>query len=87
MLINMSVIMEMVEKFSDLKYYDDYSDEECWGLYNPIILEDMGKNRLLSEDWSICERMFQMGVKMYADTDIRIGHLHTQALMFPKREE
>jgi hypothetical protein len=87
MLINMSVIMEMVEKFPDLKYYDDFNDEECWGFYNPLIIKHNGMNRLLSEDWSICERIYQMGIPFFADTDLRVGHLHMTALTFPKAKE
>lgn len=88
MLINMSIIMEMVSKFPELKYYDDYSDEEIWGLYNPMVIKDSeGKNRLLSEDYSFCERMSQIGVKLFADTDIRLGHMMMTVLTFPKAEE
>ena len=87
MLVSMAVIVEMVEKFPELKYYDDYSDEETWGLYNPIIIEHRGRSRLLSEDWAFCHRMSQIGVKLFADTDIRIGHLHMMALTFPKAKE
>ena len=88
MLVNMSVIMEMVSKFPELKYYDDYSDEECWGLYSDMIIEDgEGKNRFLSEDWAFCERMSQIGLKLYADTDIRLGHMIMTVLTFPKKAE
>lgn len=87
MLVNMSVIMELVEKNPDLKYYDDFADEECWALYNPIILKHKNRNRLLSEDWSFCQRISNIGGRLFADTDIRIGHLHMTALTFPKRKE
>ena len=87
MLIHATVIMEMVSKYPELKYEDDYSDKECWGLYNPIIIKDgEGKNRLLSEDWAFCERIFQMGATMFADTDLTIGHLHMVPLTFAKKE-
>ena len=87
MLVHMSVIMDLVEKNPDLKYYDDFNDEECWALYNPIIVEHKGMNRLLSEDWSFSKRITDIGCKIYADTDMRVGHLHTTALTFPKKEE
>ena len=83
-LVNMSIIMELVEKNPDLKYYDDYSDEECWGLYNPMIIEHKGRNRLLSEDWSFCQRISNIGSNLFADTDIRLGHLMMTPLVFPK---
>ena len=87
MLVHMSVIMELVGKYPELKYFDDYSDEEIWGLYNPMIIKHRDKNRLLSEDWSLCFRMSQIGVKLYANTDIRLGHLMMTALTFPRSEE
>jgi hypothetical protein len=87
MLINMSVIMEMVEKYSELKYYDDYSDEEIWGLYNLMIVKHKNKNRLLSEDWSFCRRMSDIGVNLYVDTNVRLGHMMMTPLVFPKAKE
>lgn len=87
MLVSISVIIEMISKYPELKYYDDYSDEECWALYNPILIEQKGKKRLLSEDWALCERMSQIGVKLFADTDVRMGHLMMTALTFPKSGE
>lgn len=87
MLVNMSVIMELVEKNPDLKYYDDYSDEEIWGLYNPMIVKHRNKKRLLSEDWSLCQRISNIGAKLYADTDIRLGHLMMTPLVFPKEKK
>lgn len=87
MLINMSVIMELVSKYPELKFFDDYSDEEVFGFYNPMIIEHRGKKRLLSEDWSLCQRMSDIGVNLYADTNLRLGHLMMTPLTFPRAKE
>jgi hypothetical protein len=81
-LVNMKVIKKLIEKYQDLKYYDDFSNKVIYGFYNPLIREFRGKKRLLSEDWSFCERIRESGFQIWADTDIIVGHLMTAPLFF-----
>lgn len=87
LLVNKTVIMDMVNKYPELLYQDDYSDENTWGFYNPMIVDYYGTKRYLSEDWAFCYRAREIGIKIYADTDIRIGHMHMTPLVFPSGDE
>lgn len=43
--------------------------------FRPMIVEEKGRPEYLSEDSSFCERARQIGVKVMADTTIRLGHV------------
>ncbi len=78
-LVHVRVIMDMIETYPELKY-NHHEQGQCFGLYLPMLVEDPvihpgGGQMLLSEDWAFCYRAKQMGVKLWADCNIPIGHI------------
>jgi hypothetical protein len=78
-----SGVEKMVKAYPDLTYYgdDNVVGKTIHGLYLPMIYdleEDEDKKRykkLLSEDWSYCQRWLDIGGKIYADTSIALKHI------------
>jgi hypothetical protein len=87
MMINRTVVKDLMDAYPDLEYQDDYSDESVWGFYVPIIVDYYGTKRYLSEDWALCYRARKAGIKLYADTDIKLGHMHMTPLTFKEGEK
>jgi hypothetical protein len=86
--IKRSAIEKMYNAYKDELLYDgddNFSGKKVIGLYNCMLYdvtkEDFPNNsqvpfrKLLSEDWSLCERWKQIGGKIYADTSIVLNHI------------
>lgn len=82
-----SMVEKMYEKYRDELVYDgddNFAGKKIIGLYN-CIMYDLKPNdfpdvklpyrKLLSEDWSFCQRWSDMGGKIYADTSIALRHI------------
>jgi hypothetical protein len=50
-------------------------DRLGWPFFQPVIVEEEGETRYLTEDYAFCYRCRQMGVSPMADTSFRLYHL------------
>lgn len=66
-----SMLEKMAEAYPGLAYVRD--DKTFWGFFDPYRLDD-GK-RKLSEDYSFCQRWRDIGGKVWADPNIKMGHI------------
>ena len=83
--VKRSVMQKMAEAYPELTYNgdDNASGRIVHGLYLPFIYDfkdgeyntDGTFRKLLSEDWSFCERWLSIGGKIYADTSIVLRHI------------
>jgi len=85
--IKRSAVEKMYEAYKDELLYigdDNAAGKKIIGLYN-CIMYDLSKGgfkdiaapgvKLLSEDWSLCQRWLDLGGKIYADTSIALSHI------------
>lgn len=93
--IRRHVFEKMVEKFGEEMWYktDDGKNQLQHDFFQMGIYKYAdGTRRWLSEDWYFCQRCQDMGVKVYCDMNILLGHsgnavypLDTQvAFLYPK---
>lgn len=86
MLVPRDVVCAMVESYPMLEYKAN-DGNQSWALYNTIVENKM----FYSEDFSFCKRARDIGVKIWADTGISIGHvgnfLYTLQHLIPNENE
>ncbi len=78
MCIKRSVFYRMMQKYPYLNYVPDGPPNNpearyYWLFFDCMVDPDSG--RYLSEDYAFCRRWRDMGGKVYADLDSRLGHL------------
>ena len=75
LLIPRKIALKMVEAYKDLEY-EDHIVGKCWAVYNTMLLtDDEGVRRFLPEDFSFCERAKNIGINIFCDTNIVLGHI------------
>jgi hypothetical protein len=81
MLVRRGVLERMAKepRYFESEVYDgdgDMAGKEIVGVYNAFIVNMAdGRRKLLSEDWSFCERLRGMGVHVWADVRIPLAHI------------
>jgi len=76
MLLKREVIEQMIQAYSETKYYDDIGflnseeDKYAYALFDTGILD----GHYLSEDWLFCERWVKIGGKVFMDVSISLTH-------------
>ena len=80
-----SVVEKMIKAYPELTYDgdDNAAGMTVHGLYNTMIYTmNAGEfgltkpfKKLLSEDWSMCQRWLDIGGKIYGDTSIALNHI------------
>jgi len=81
--IKREAAQKLVDKHPELTYVgdDNVTGKTIHGIYNPEIFEIEDKTtgktfkKLLSEDWSMCERWRRDGGQIFADTGIVLRHI------------
>ncbi len=48
-----------------------------------VKLTDDQRKRYLTEDWWFCQRCLELGIPVYADADVVLGHISTSGVEFP----
>lgn len=71
MLISKSVAKKLAEHYKPLQYSNPQFPIPFYAVYNTMIHE----NNFLPEDFSFCQRCKDIGIKIYADTNIILGHI------------
>ncbi len=66
-----TMLESMAKAYPGLAY--QRGDKTLWGFFDPYRLDD-GK-RKLSEDYSFCQRYRDIGGKVWADPNIKMGHI------------
>ncbi len=75
-MVKREAIKRAAEMFADTLRYDDNPAYPSYALFNDMVVTlESGKRKLLSEDWSFCERLRQAGCRLWADTRIILGHM------------
>jgi len=87
MLIERRVFQSMMAwRGYELRYYEDEIDRPLWNFFNmPLVKDDKGKPRLVSEDWNFCNRVRELGFTVYADTHVILKHIGTA--VFPLKTQ
>ena len=68
MMIKRELIKKLAKKYKKLIYKEN--GKKGYGMFETMI-----KNKeLISEDYSFCERVREIGEKVYVDTDIQLTH-------------
>lgn len=88
MLVRGEIIERMIEHYRQApdmptSWWPDsleYQDEElgtCWALWDTCVVrdEDHPEGKFLSEDWAFCYRARQMGIEIWGDATLPVGHL------------
>jgi len=73
------VLRWAVDSHKDQWYDDEWTGKVCYGLFNPMLVELVGPNgerkrKLLSEDFSFCQRMKASGCAGWADLRVVLCH-------------
>lgn len=71
MMVKREAVLDMVEKYPDVRYVQNLTQKQISGLYLPFIY----KGELLSEDWAFCQRALDVGYEVWADGAVRLGHV------------
>ena len=81
MLISRQTILNMMEKYPELKYKPEGMSEDdakwFYALFDTVIVNEEGMSRYLSEDYAFCRRVQNMGEEVYLDTTIKLKHVGT----------
>lgn len=70
LLIHRKVLQEMGDKYKDMP--DGYPNPHPW------FAESVHQGHEFGEDWTFCMRLKQMGVPLYVNTAVKLGHVKTQ---------
>jgi len=74
--VERSVFERMIERFPQIEYLADESGRREWDFWPVgVCRTHTGQVRYLSEDWFFCERAFQMGYQIFADTRVILKHV------------
>lgn len=87
MMVERGVLERMRDRYYD-EWYDgdgEMAGRVVYGLYNHVMWEKAGGGagggggkgtgrKLLSEDWSFCQRWLEMGGEIFADSGVVLGH-------------
>lgn len=68
----MAIAREVLEEMS--KTLPICEPQKMWTFFMPMTKEIEGAWRYLGEDWAFCERARELGVKIYLDPRVRVGH-------------
>lgn len=86
MLIKREVFERMRAEFPELAYRPDSNPEETeWDFWQVGVYHNKadGFRRYLSEDWYFCQRCLDMGITVYADTEVVAEHIGEIAYPLP----
>jgi hypothetical protein len=80
LLVHRKGIERMVDRYQDLAYPSDAVNPESgtsYGLWSPFcaVKTQNGSAMYLGEDYSFCQRWREMGGKIWALPDVRLGHV------------
>jgi hypothetical protein len=68
------VFERMIFAGSVTAYRPDHKDQIEYDFWSVGVYKFPGFNRYLSEDWFFCQRVLDLGVKVYADTGVILKH-------------
>lgn len=77
LLIKRSVLDRMIEMLPGIEYDPDDGDEPGvkWDFFATGVLQGKdGRRRYLSEDWYFCQRVQDLGLPVYMDTEVVLKH-------------
>lgn len=79
LLISRSILEAMISVYPELEYDPDDGDEPGvkWDFFSCGVFKDpeTGKRRYLSEDWWFCQRVLELGEKVWMDTQVVLKHV------------
>lgn len=76
-LIPKHVARKLAENYKELVYRDHHFKFDIYNVYGLLIVKNdkTGEPNMLPEDFSFCERVKQVGNKIYADPEVKLGHI------------